>query len=97
MTKKYSAKLTTLGPKPTSQVSDEPHILTHMMRITENADILLRPTNYWSNYRNRFLRELRKHGLKDFRRRKDSVLESFGAVDIDPYPSFTVWLPRGEA
>ena len=67
----------------------------HMMRITENADILLRPTNYWSNCRNRFLRELRKQGLKDFRRRKDSVLESFGAVDLDPYPSFTVRLPRG--
>ena len=95
MSRKYSAKLLAHGSEPVPQVSDETHILLHMMKITENADILLRPTNYWSNYRNRFLRELRKKGLKDFRRRKDSVLESFGAVDLDPYPSFTVRLPRG--
>lgn len=77
------------------QVPDDLEILHHMLEMTENADAKLRPTNYWLNYRKRFLAELHKKGLKDFRQRHDSVLSSFGAVDIDPYPSVSVTLPKG--
>src|SRR6185437_11595423 len=46
------------------------------------------PTNYWSGYTRRFIRELRERGLRDFRRRDDSVFRAFGAVDfVNPVAS----------
>ena len=41
-----------------------------------------RPTNYWSHYEKSFLPELRRKGLRDFRSRRHSTLDSFGAVDL---------------
>jgi len=42
----------------------------------------VKPTNYWMNYQRSFLPELKRRGLKDFRRRKESVLGLFGATDL---------------
>lgn len=83
------------NPRAPIQVDDEMEILERMIEVTESADVLLRPGNYWANYQKRFLRELRRHGLRDFRRRRNSTLQSFGAVDIDPYPEVAVFLPKG--
>src|SRR5215469_10196776 len=66
------------------QVLDKPDLLDIMMRDSRRAPDIYRPTNYWEVYEKRFLPELRELGLKDFRRRRRSVLSSFGATDLQP-------------
>lgn len=62
-------------------VPDDFHLLDQMMHDLEKAPAEFKPTNYWKFYERRFVPELKKRGLKDFRRRKFSVLDSFGATD----------------
>lgn len=64
------------------QVSDDPQLLRTMMNDMKGADELYRPTNYWEHYQQFFLPELEARGLTDFRRRHNSILNSFGAVDL---------------
>jgi putative sugar O-methyltransferase len=64
------------------EVADDGGLLELMMADLAAADPLFRPTNYWQYYERRFLPELRRLGLAGFRRRHDSVLASFGAVDV---------------
>src|SRR5205814_9938135 len=63
------------------QVSDDAALLTEMMDDLRANDALFQPTNYWTYYQSRFLPELRKYGLENFRRRKNSVLNAFAAGD----------------
>ena len=63
------------------QVSDDFNLLEKMMADIERCDEKYRPTNYWAFYQKFFLPELRKKGLTDFRRRKGTILNSFGATD----------------
>lgn len=66
----------------TSQrVADDPDLLDLMMAHIDKADELDKPTNYWKVYERVFLPELKKKGWRDFRRRRHSILESFGATD----------------
>ena len=60
---------------------------------THSASDLYRPTNYWSNYEETLLQELRSLGLRDFRRRKNSILTSFGATDLLPVSKHLNHLP----
>ncbi len=73
------------------QVQDKIDLLYQMMDDMEKADECYNPTNYWAFYERKFIPELEKKGLKDFRRRKKSVLQSFGAIDLWPYaePAYT--------
>ena len=64
------------------QVSDDPELLKLMMNDAGNAPRLYKTTNYWAVYEKRFLIELQKLGLHNFRRRKKSVFSSFGATDL---------------
>ncbi len=64
------------------QVLNDTELLMLMMEDAGNATELYKTTNYWSVYEKRFLPELLKLGLHDFRRRKKSVLSSFGATDL---------------
>lgn len=66
------------------QVSDNPGLLHLMLDDTARAPDIYKPTNYWAVYEDSFLPELQKLGLHDFRRRKNSILTSFGAADILP-------------
>src|SRR5688500_5880153 len=66
------------------QVEDNPALLTLMLNDLRTAPEEYRPTNYWQVHERRFLPELRRLGLKDFRRRNNSVLGSFGATDPEP-------------
>ena len=82
--------------KPTvSQVMDDVLLLEQMVADEMAAPALFRSTNYWSMYSARFLPELRRVGLKDFRRRKNSILASFGATDLrltpDHIPALYRW------
>ena len=63
------------------QVAVDSDLLKTMMKDTSASSDLYKPTNYWSTYEAQFLPELNKYGLHDFRRRKNSVLSSFGATD----------------
>ena len=63
------------------QVNDDPKLLNNMMDDMNNCEELYRATNYWVHYQKTFLQELLKYGLRDFRRRKGSILTSFGATD----------------
>ena len=65
------------------QPADDPSLLDLMMEDLRAADPQFQPTNYWAVYEQRFLPQLKKHGLRDFRRQKDLVFRSFGAVDFD--------------
>ncbi len=69
------------------QVADDQVLLDLMMDDMKEADELYRPTSYWATYEKSVLPELRKLGLKDFRRRELSTLASSGATDP--------WLPGG--
>ncbi len=79
----------------TTQINDNMELLELMMNDTKAAPDIFRPTNYWQNYEKIFLPELRAKGLKDFRRRKNSVLSSFGATDLMPLSRhldhLTIW------
>ena len=68
------------------QVIDEPQLLKLMLEDTTNAPDIYKPTNYWNVYKKKFLPELQKLGLHDFRRRKNSILSSFGATDLSLSP-----------
>lgn len=64
------------------QVEDDYNLLSKMMEDCKVANDLYKPTNYWFHYQKKFLPELMKKGLKNFRRREYSILTSFGATDI---------------
>jgi len=55
-----------------------------MMADLDRCDKLDRPTNYWEHYQRHFMPELKRFGLRDFRRRPRSVLTAFGATDLQP-------------
>jgi putative sugar O-methyltransferase len=73
-----------MGTKHVLQVDDDLELLKIMMEDMKRAPKLYQPTNYWLNYEKIFLPELRSLGLRDFRRRRNSVLSSFGATDLLP-------------
>lgn len=64
------------------QVNDDAQLLRSMMNDMAEAEELYKPTNYWEHYTQFFLPELESKGLRDFRRRRNSILNSFGAVDL---------------
>jgi len=66
------------------QVDDNLELLDLMMQDMQKVSDFYKPTNYWSFYEKRFLPELKKFGLKDFQRRKKSVLTSFHGTDLVP-------------
>jgi putative sugar O-methyltransferase len=66
------------------QVADKPELLDLMLQDLRRAPEEYRPTNYWDVHERHFLPELKRLGLHDFRRRKNSILGSFGATDLDP-------------
>lgn len=63
------------------QVEDDPSLLDLMLADNQAAPTIYQPTNFWSVYAAKFLPELRTMGLHDFRRRPNSVLQSFGAAE----------------
>lgn len=67
---------------PALQVADDRALLELMIRDMRNSPEIYRPTNYWAVYESRFLPLLRAQGLRDFRRRRNSILTSFGATDL---------------
>ena len=74
------------------QVADNPQLLSIMLEDTRHAPDIYKPTNYWSVYENKFAPELRRLGLHDFRRRKGSILSTFGGTDLSS--SFGIDLSR---
>jgi putative sugar O-methyltransferase len=66
------------------QVIDDPELFELMLQDRRSVLDLYKPSNYWLNYEKLLLPELRREGLRDFRRRKNSVLTSFGATDLTP-------------
>ena len=66
------------------QVPDRPDLLKLMLDDLASAPAVFKPTNYWSVYEQRFVPELNARGLVDFRRRRGTVLSSFGASDHRP-------------
>ena len=73
-------------PNDGLQVIDDPALLEKMLEDQEKCDNFYKPTNYWAYYENQFLPELRRYGLKDFRRHRASVVNSFGATDLKIKP-----------
>ncbi|MBI4183315.1 MAG: putative sugar O-methyltransferase [Proteobacteria bacterium] len=70
-------------------INDDPELLALMLADTKAAPVLYRPTNYWKVYEEQFMSELAQMGLRDFRRRRNSVLQSFGASDLrEPLVTF---------
>ncbi len=61
---------------------DDQELLKLMIEDTGNAPNIYKPTNYWAVCEKSFLPELEKLGLRDFRRRKNSIQQSFGATDL---------------
>ena len=77
----------------TPQVRDDKDLLNLMMADNKSAPPIFQPTNYWQNYENILIPELNSKGLRDFRRRKNSVLSSFGATDLLPISTHLEHLP----
>ncbi len=83
------------------QIKDDTELLDLMMADLRAAPKSFQPTNYWAVYEKRFVNELRRFGLSNFRRRDDLVFRAFGAVDfVNPVARvaisqsriFTKWL-----
>jgi putative sugar O-methyltransferase len=66
------------------QVPDDMDLLNMMMADVKSAPAVYQPTNYWDHYEKKFMPELSREGLFDFRRREDSVLASFSGTDLSP-------------
>jgi len=66
------------------QVNDKPELLNLMMEDSERSPKNYQLTNFWGTYAKKLVPELLEFGLKDFRRRKKSILTSFGATDLSP-------------
>lgn len=78
-----------------NEVLDDPNLLELMIQDLRSSPKLFRPTNYWARYEKIFLPELRSKGLHDFRRRRNSVLRSFGATDSLPSSDFIKIMYKG--
>ena len=65
-----------------NQVNDDLELLELMLADTKLASELYRPSNYWAEYEKKFIPELKRIGLRDFRRRENSVLSSFSATEL---------------
>ena len=72
------------------QLQNDLSLLEQMMIELERAADLYKPTNYWSVYESRILPELKKYGLNNYRRRRRSVLGSFGATDLRVKGALTI-------
>ncbi len=66
------------------QVHDDLELLNLMLEDSRLAPEMYLPTNYWNDYVKVFLKDLKRYGLKDFRRRENSILSTFGGTDIKP-------------
>lgn len=81
------------------QVPDDIELLRLMLEDARRAPADYQPTNFWAVYENQFIPELERHGLRDFRRREQSVLHSFGAAISARRPPLNYallsCLPRG--
>jgi len=69
-----------------NQVKDDLELLKMMNDDMKSSSSNYNPTNYWSYYEKVLMPELETKGLRDFRRRKHSVLRSFGATDLIEKP-----------
>ena len=65
------------------QIEDNSVLLQEMWEAQLKADPLYKPGNYWDTYSKVFIPELKTKGLHDFKRRKFSILGSFGATDLN--------------
>lgn len=74
----------TRNSSPCGQAKDDPELLEGMMADLRASPEIYHPGNYWTNYERYVLPELRRHGLHDFRRRGDTLFNTFGAVDLIP-------------
>lgn len=63
------------------QVKDDLKLLELMIQDSLSADSLYTASNFWLFYEKQIIDELRTKDLKDFRRRENSHLGDFGAVD----------------
>ncbi|MBM4372889.1 MAG: putative sugar O-methyltransferase [Deltaproteobacteria bacterium] len=66
------------------QITDDPELLELMLSDLESADPLYRPGNYWEIKTGPLVEDLRSHGLRDIRRRRTPVLQSFGVGELGP-------------
>lgn len=64
-----------------SELRNDEALLERMMGELARADPMYRPTNYWQLYQAPVVGELRRLGLARFRRRRHTLLETFGATD----------------
>ena len=64
-----------------SQVKDDLELLELMIKDSQSADKMYTASNFCLFYENQIIDELRTNDLKDFRRRKNSALANFGAID----------------
>ena len=71
------------------QVDDDLELLELMMQDRMHSSDLFQPHERWLNFEKSLLPELRTLGLRDFRRRKNSVLSRFGATDLLPKSHYT--------
>ena len=74
------ARTIPMGP----QVEDDPALLDLMLDDLHSGPELYQPGNYWANYEKILVPELRTTGLRDFRRRRASIVNTFGAADFAP-------------
>jgi putative sugar O-methyltransferase len=63
---------------------DSPKLLDLMLADLAKAPPVFQPTNYWRRYCQQIVKELRKDGLHDFRRRRGTYMASMGATDPGP-------------
>jgi putative sugar O-methyltransferase len=66
------------------EVIDKPALFELMLQDLKQAPQEYRPTNYWGIIEKRFIPELKQQGLRDFRRRRNSMFRTFGATDLYP-------------
>ncbi len=64
------------------QLKDEHHILDNMVADYLEQEPYYNATYYWKIYADILMPEIKSYGLRDFKRRRKSILSSFAATDF---------------
>jgi len=82
-------------PNVITQVKDDIELLDLMLQDSKTFSPLYRPSHYWQSYNKKFIKELKLKGLKNFRRRKNSMLTAFGGTDLNSSSRYLTFLYKG--
>ena len=67
-----------------NKMEDDFKLLKKMLEDAKKTEEIYKPTNYWNNYVDKIVNELKENGMNHVRGKKDSVFSVFGGSEEQP-------------